>query len=170
MEIDLDKVPILYSAGTLLAYKIAERYYKRHFVWCTTKFNSRTQPITSNPQTICRRYLEQILTSDRHTVEIDKNIVGILTGARINLENSIINEDQYNKIKNMVACAEYESFFPVIYIIYTERVKHKCIKIGKEDCASDISIEYKIESLEDGEFSIISLYDILYGLIEYNIG
>lgn len=168
MDNELDKVPLLYSAGTLLAYKIAKRYYKKHFVWCTTDFSSKKQPVTSNPQTICRRYLEQIITSDRHTVEIDKNIVGILTGAKINFDKGIINEEQYNKIKNMVACAEYESFFPVIYIIYTERVKHKCRRASKEECASDTSLEYKIEDLEDGEFSIISLYDILYGLIDFD--
>lgn len=168
MSNELDNVPLLYSVGTLLAYKIANRYYKRHYVWCTTNFDSKKQPITSNPQTICRRYLEQILTSDRHTVEIEKNKVGILTGAKINFDKGLISKAQYNIIKNIVACAEYESFFPVIYIIYTERVKHKCIRVRKEDCASDTSLEFKIESLEDGEFSIINLYDILYGIIEFN--
>jgi hypothetical protein len=165
---ELDNVPLLYSVGTLLAYKIAKRYYKKHYVWCTIKFDSKTQPVTSNPLTICRRYLEQIITSDRHTVEIDKNKVGILTGAKRNYDDGLISKDQYEKIKNIVACAEYESFFPVIYIIYTERVKHKCIKVKKEECASDTSLEYKIESLEEGEFNIISLYDILYGIIDFN--
>lgn len=73
MGLNVKKNPFLYSVGTQLAYKIAKRYYGNvHYVWRTTKFNSLEQPPTSNPATICKRYLEQIATGDRHTKEIEK--------------------------------------------------------------------------------------------------
>ena len=83
MGMNVRKNPFLYSAGTQLAYIIAKRYYKNiHYVWCTTEFNSPKQPPTSNPATICKRYLEQITTGDHHMKEIDNNKVGILKGAK----------------------------------------------------------------------------------------
>lgn len=167
MGIDADNIPVLYSVGTALAYKISKRYYNNsHYVWCTTKFNSPVQPPTSNPQTICRRYLEQIKTGDRHAYEIDKNKSGILSGAYIKKKEGIINEDQFREIQEIVSRAEYESFFPIIYIIYTDRVKYKCIEVEKFQCASDTSVEYRIEKLEEGEFDAILLKDMLNGIIE----
>lgn len=51
--------------------KIARRYYKNvHYVWCTAEFNVSKQPPTSNLSEICKKYLEQITTGNRHTKEI----------------------------------------------------------------------------------------------------
>ncbi len=48
--IDVDKVPILYSVGTAIAYRINREYYGGiHYVWCTATFHSQTQPTTSDP-------------------------------------------------------------------------------------------------------------------------
>lgn len=160
-------IPVLYSVGTDLAYKISKRYYDNtHYVWCTTKFNSSVQPPTSNPQTICRRFLEQIKTGDRHAFEIDKNKSGILSGAHIKKKEGVITEEQFKEIRDIVSKAEYESFFPVIYIIYTDKVQHKCIEVEKFQCASDNSVEYRIEKLEAGEFDAILIKDMLHGIIE----
>lgn len=112
MEVDVKKNPFLYSAGTQLAYKLAKRYYNNtHFVWCSTKFNMLQQPPTSNPATICKRYLEQITTGDRHSVEIKNNIAGILKGAKAKLNSGVIGKREFNKIRNIVAAADYEAFF-----------------------------------------------------------
>lgn len=112
MGLDISKNPFLYSVGTELAYKIAKRYYNNiHYVWCTTEFNSLKQPPTSNPATICKRYLEQITTGDRHTKEIENNMAGILRGAKAKFDSGVIDKTVYNKIRNYVSGADYEAFF-----------------------------------------------------------
>lgn len=166
MGLDVQKNPFLYSVGTHLAYKIAKRYYKNvHYVWCTTAFNDLKQPPTSNPSTICKRYLEQIATGDRHTKEIENNIAGILRGAKAKLDSGIIGKKEYNEIRSIVSAAEFESFFPVLYIIESEKVKNKCIEVSDADKASADAVEYKIEDLMEYEFEIIFFKDILGGLI-----
>lgn len=167
MGIDLTEAHLLFSVGTYLAYRIERDYYKGvHYVWCTTEFNSKKQPVTSRPLTICRRYLEQITGADRHTSEISNNQLGILTGAKLKYDLGIINEKQYNEIKQIVACSSYESFYPVLYIIYTDKVKDRCIEVPKIDCASDNSIEIKIMELQEDEFSLINFRDILFGITD----
>ena len=167
MGLDVKQTPILYSIGTHLAYKIAKRYYGNvHYVWCTTEFNSPKQPPTSNPSNICKRYLEQITTGDRHTREIENNITGILKGAREKLDSGIINEKEYNEIRSIVSVAEYEAFFPMLYIIRSNDVKNKCKEVSIENKASDNAIEYKIEDLRENEFDAIFFKDILDGIVE----
>ena len=166
MELDVKKNPFLYSVGTLLAYKIAKRYYKNiHYVWCTTEFNSSIQPPTSNPATICGRYLKQITTGDRHTIEIEKNKVGILKGAKTKLSSGVINKKQYNEIRSIVSVADYEAFFPLLYIVESKKVKERCVEVATEDRASDNAVEYKIENLKEDEFEVISFKDILSGVV-----
>lgn len=167
MGIDTNRNPILYSVGTHLAYKIAKRYYNNiHYVWCTTAFNSSKQPPTSNPSRICLRYLEQIITGDRHTKEIENNIAGILRGARAKLDSGVINKKEYNEIRSIVSAAEYESFYPVLYIIKSEKVADKCIEVLKADRASDEAVEYRIDTLMENEFEAVFFKDILDGIVE----
>ncbi len=166
MGLDVNKTPFLYSVGTQLAYKIEKKYYGNiHYVWCTTEFNSSKQPPTSNPATICKRYLEQITTGDRHTKEIENNIVGILKGARAKLNSGVINKSTYNEIRSIVSAAEYEAFFPIIYIIDSKKVKNKYIEVVVRERASDDAVEYRIEDLKENEFEIISFKDILSGVV-----
>ena len=97
MGLDISKNPFLYSVGTELAYKIAKRYYNNiHYVWCTTEFNSLKQPPTSNPATICKRYLEQITTGDRHTKEIENKVFEV----EINKEELKYFQDNY-RVSNL---------------------------------------------------------------------
>lgn len=166
MSINSKKTPILYSINTHLAYSISKRYYNDiHFVWCTTEFNNLKQPPTSNPQTICNRLLEQITKGDNHTKEIEANIAGILKGAKCKLEQKVITEKQFEKIRSIVNVAEFKLFFPLIYLIHTGKVKNKIVEVKKEDCASETSIEYKIEDLKKGEFEIINLEDVLHNIV-----
>lgn len=167
MGLNTTKNPFLYSIGTYLAYKIAKRYYGNvHYVWCTTDFNSPQQPPTSNPATICKRYLEQIATGDRHTKEIDNNMAGILKGAKAKLDSGIINEKAYNEIRGIVSAAEYESFFPMLYIIESKKVKNRCKEVSIVDRASDDAVEYRVEDLKEDEFKVIFFKDILDGIIK----
>ena len=166
MELNTEKNPILYSVGTYLAYIISRRYYGNvHYVWCTTKFNDLGQPPTLNPCKICRGYLEQIVTGDRHARVIGNNITGILTGAEKKFNVGIIDKGEYNAIKDMVSTADYELFLPVLYIIDGRKVKSKCKGGPEADKASDNSVEYVIENLEENEFETIFVRDILSGIV-----
>lgn len=166
MELDVKNNPFLYSVGTQLAYKIAKRYYKNiHYVWCTTEFNSSKQPPTSNPATICKRYLEQITTGDRHAKEIENNIAGILKGAKAKLNDGVIGKKEYNEIRSIVSAAEYEAFFPILYIVESIKVKDRYVEVVVGERASDDAVEYKIEDLQENEFEIISFKDILSGIV-----
>lgn len=166
MGLNCKKNPILYSIGTQLAYKIAKNYYGNiHYVWCTLEFNDIKQPPTSNPSKICKRYLEIISTGDRHAFELNNNMVGILRGAKAKLASKVITQKQYNEIKAIVAGARYESFYPVLYIIQSDKVKNRCVEVPVGDRASDSAVEYKIEDLKENEFEVISFEDVLGGIL-----
>lgn len=157
---------LLYSTCTLLAYRIAKEYYNNvHYVWCTEAFDAALQPGTSNPRTLCTRYLEQIIKNDRHAVEIRNNRTGILKGASEKLKQGVINEQQYKEIAAIVAYAKNEEFYPVIYLINKKAVKKRLKVVEKREAASDSSIEYIIDDLNHDEFEIISVKDILNGVV-----
>lgn len=156
---------LLYSTGTALAYKIAKEYYNNeHYVWCTESFDAALQPGTSNPRTLCSRYLEQILKNDRHAAEITNNKAGILKGAKAKFDQGIINEDQYREISARVAYASNEEFYPVIFIINKRAVKKRLKVVSPDDKASNSSIEYIITDLKRNEFELIRTRDILAGV------
>lgn len=167
MVLDSDKTPLLYSVGTQLAYQIAKNYYGNvHYAWCTSEFSDIMQPPTSNPSKICQRYLDIITKGDRHATDINSNIVGILRGAKEKYKRKIITKEQYEDIMAIVAHAKYENFFPMLYIIQSEKVKHKCKEVPTSDKASDDSVEYLIDDLRTDEFDAIFFQDILSGILE----
>lgn len=156
---------LLYSAGTALAYRIAKEYYNNeHYVWCTESFDAALQPGTSNPRTLCTRYLEQIIKNDRHAPEINNNKVGILKGAAEKLKQGVISTAQHDEISTIVALARNEDFYPVIYLINKKAVKKRLIVVNPTDKASNSSIEYIIPDLKRNEFEIIRMKDILSGV------
>ena len=170
MAIDKNKTPVLFSVGTNFAYKIAKKYYKNvHYVWCACEFNSKSQPPTSNPLTICKRYLEQIKAGDRHSKEIANNKSGVLKGAKIMEDRGVITTKQHKEIKNMVKYAEYEAFLPLIYVIPVDKISNsdiRCIEVPIKDRASDASVEYIIEDLKEDEFQIINFKNLLPDLMD----
>ena len=164
--LDEEKTPFLFSVGTELAYKIAKRYYKSHYVWCSPFFDNRTQAVTSNPASICNQYLSVISTGDRHSEVIDNNKAGILTGATKKYEAGIIDKKQLETIQNAVAAAEYSSFMPVVYVIMTSKIKNKCCEVFGNEKASDESIEYRIEDLQPDEFQLIDIKNVVNGIVD----
>ena len=157
---------LLYSTGTKLSYKINKKYYNNiHFVWCTESFDAALQPGTSNPRTLCTRYLEQIIKNDKHALEISNNKTGILKGATIKLEEGVIDKTQYDEICAKVACAENEDFYPVIYLINKKAVSKRLKIVDSKDKANNTSIEYIIEDLQQNEFELIKLEDVLSGVV-----
>lgn len=166
MALDTKKYPLLYSIGTNLAYMIAKKHYGNiHYAWCTTEFSSIYQPPTSNPSKICQRYLDVISKGDRHAVEINNNIAGILKGAKAKLDSNVISKQQFKIIRYEVANAWYEDFFPMLYIIQSEKVKHKCIEVPMPNRASDDAVEYLIDDLRTDEFDAIFFRNILSGIL-----
>lgn len=168
MALDLSKNPILFSIGTYFSYKINRRYYKNiHYVWCTTAFNNKKQPITSNPQTICKRYIEQVVSGDRHAIEIEANKAGILRGAQAKLNDGIITKEEHDEICQLVNYADYADFLPVLYVIDAKKVGvTRCIEVDEKDKASDASVEYKILDLSEGEYLLIDFKNLLSDYIE----
>ena len=150
----------------MLAYRIAKDYYNNiHYVWCTESFDAALQPGTSNPRTLCTRYLEQIIKNDRHAVEINNNKAGILKGATEKLKQGVINQLQFEEISARVAYANNEDFYPVIYLIKKKAVKKRLLIVNPSDAASNSSIEYIITDLKRSEFELIRVRDIISGVI-----
>lgn len=102
-------------------------------------------------------YLDIISKGDRHSVEIDRNIVGVLQGDKAKSASKVITKKQYDHIGAKVAIARYEDFFFVLYIIQSEKVEHKCIEVPIPDRASDDAVEYLIDDLRIDEFDVIFL-------------
>lgn len=159
--LDESKTPVLFSAGTKLAYCINKYYYGNvHYVWCTDFFHSKYQPITSDPQAICARLIEIISTEDRNAREIEQQKVGILKGAVAKLKEGVISAGEYRIICEMVNGARYSDFTPILYVISSAKVKDKCKMVGMELKASDTSIEYLIPQLSNDEFQVIDFKQV----------
>jgi hypothetical protein len=63
-----------------------------------------------------------------------------------------------------VALADYEAFFPVIYVIPREKFRDaevRCHEVPMEKRASDSSQEYIISDLASSEFTLIDMKNIL---------
>ena len=135
------KIPILFSTGTTLAYKINETYYGGfHYVWCSSLLDSIHQPPTSSPVQICNNYLKAIATHDRHHWVISNNKAGILRGADAKIRKGVITKKQYNEIRSLVASAEFDSFMPIVYIIDTMKSSYKPVPIKKKQVTYRMSI------------------------------
>lgn len=162
MSIDTKKYRFMFSVGTKLAYKIAKRYYGSvHYVWCAVDFDNAEQPPTSNPLTIAKRLMSIVIGGDRHATEIDSNKAGILNGANAKYEEKVIDVNQLNEIKQLVALADYEAFFPVLYVIDTKKVSARSIEVDITNRASDRSIEYKVVDLSENEFQLIDFFSLV---------
>lgn len=167
MAVDANENPVLYSMGTVLAYEIANTYYdNKHYVWCTTKFHSVSQPATSDPYRIGKVYLEHSTTGDRHSPSIIGNIAGVLRGAEMKCKEGIISNEENQLIHRIVNLARYKDFLPVLFIIDTKAVQDRCIEVPAKDRAGTDSIEYIIEDLSSDEFQIIDFSSFLFDIIK----
>lgn len=159
--IDTNKYPLLFSVGTSLAYSVDNEYYNGvHYVWCATKINSFTQPLTSNPISIAKRWLRIVADGDIHVPDVDANTSGILNGAKLKLSNKHITKQDNKAIRSKVAVATYKDFLPVLYVIDTKKVKSRCIEVPPNRVASATSIEYIIEDLQDGEYDLLDIGEL----------
>lgn len=154
---------LLYSTNTLLAWRIANRYYRdRHFVWCTPHVDSnsiipraRTTPPSSCPLEILKRLKQDIERGDRHSSLIRQSCDGIMRGADINLGKKVIDSQQRQYIYDTIAAAQLADFTPLIYVIPVAKVARKIREVPPKDRAHCLSWEYQIESLLPNEFDVL---------------
>jgi len=156
---------VLYSLNTLLAWRIANRYYgDRHFVWCTPHAHSKsvlpramTTPPSSCPLEIAKRLKDDILGNDRHSAIIRQNCDGIMLGADINLKRKVISSQQRQYIYDTVAAAQLPDFSPLLYVIPLAKVIRKLREVPPNERAHSLSWEYQIETLMPDEFDVVEL-------------
>ena len=161
--------PILYSTGTELSYNINMKYYRdRHYVWCTSDFDSQLQPGSSNPRILCMHNIESIIHSDAHSAQIEQNKAGLLRGADAQLNLGTINQDQADEINWLVTHAEFKDFYPIVYIVFSKSAIKRAQLVAAQDSASILSEEYIIPDLSTSEFNLIRMRDIMYNILPPN--
>jgi hypothetical protein len=156
---------ILYSVNTYLAYRISERYYGQHHVWCSPCFDSRssynlgliTNPPTSNPSEIYHNLLAEVQRGDRHSSKIIDNKAGILQGVVYNRGIGVISEEETVEITAVVNNAETRDFKPLLYVIPFAPVASLVIDVPVHERAHPLSTEFRIERLPRALFDIIEL-------------
>jgi len=159
----MEKLPILYSTNTWLAYMIAQRYYKsEHYVWCTPFFDPRRNggrdaavPPTSSPFEVYCSLAEEVSRRDRHSKKIEENRVGILRGANAKKQAGVIDEVQEKDIVSIVSQAEIPDFRPLMYVIPYSVVVDRMREPPPEDKAHPLSAEYVIDQLPRDLFDVI---------------
>lgn len=155
---------LLYSAGSWLAYAIAERFYGGvHYVWCSPFYDGVMAarhinvPPTSSPAELYRNLEEETRRGDRHSALIKQNRRGIENGARAKRTAGIIGELEFDEIQTIVHEAEISEFRPVLYIIPFDRVRENMIDVPIRERASLLSVEYRVEALRNNCFDLLQL-------------
>ena len=155
---------LLYSAGSWLAYAIAERFYGGvHYVWCTPFYDGVTAarhvdvPPTSSPAEIYRNLEEETRRGDRHSALIRQNRSGIRKGARAKHTAGIITQAQLVEIRRIVERAETREFRPVLYLIPFASAGESIVEVPVRERASLLSVEYRLEALRNDCFDLLQL-------------
>ncbi|HKI00593.1 MAG TPA: hypothetical protein VKK31_01300 [Thermoanaerobaculia bacterium] len=153
---------VLYSANTLLAYRINERYYhQNHFAWCAPFFSVSgdsidiPMPPSSTPCDICRKYLDDIQRQDRHSSSIHNNREGLRSGMAAKREAGVITPEQHQEIERIVSEASVGDFRPLLYIIPFNSVRDLIQPVPPHQKAHPFSPEYKIEDLPRSRFDVL---------------
>lgn len=163
MPIDVDKHPYLFSTTTKLADSIDNLFYERkHYVWVALYFdNLDKQAASSNPLTRATDYAKGVMTLDRHSDIILGNIAGVLNGVKYMYNSKKIDKKTRDAITAKINTASFEDFFPMVYVIDTRKVNSRIVPVEPSETARATSPEYKIFDLQDGEFELLDLSDIV---------
>jgi len=156
---------VLYSTNSLLAYRINQRFYGgQHYVFCSPHFSGSsllprdaTNPVTTLPASIYKRYKEEVDSADRHAPTIGLNKMGVRKGAAARRSQGIISREQEVEINAILAAAETSDFMPLIYIVPYELVKAILHPVPVARRAHPLSEEYVIEHLPRELFDVIEL-------------
>ena len=160
----MDHPLILYSANTLLAYSIAERFYRGvHYAWCSPLYDGTRAaahiniPPSSSPAELYRIYGEDARRGELHSESFERNRKGVMGGAKVKLASGVINEEDASEIKEIVARATAYDMRPLLYIIPYDRVADRVKRVPVADRAHPLSVEYRIEELPRDSFDVIEL-------------
>jgi hypothetical protein len=160
----MDHPLILYSANTLLAYSIAERFYRGvHYAWCSPLYDGTRAaahiniPPSSSPAEIYRMYADDARRGDLHSQGFTRNRNGIMLGAKAKLALGVITEADLVEIDDMVARVAPVDMRPVLYLIPFDRVSDRIIRVPVRDRAHPLSVEFRIEDLPRDCFDMIEL-------------
>lgn len=158
----MERPLLLYSTNTLIAYAIAERFYRGvHYAWCSPVFDGTTTaahiniPPTSSPAEIYRNLWEEVRRGELHSAIIDSNRSGVLDGADAKLDAGVISFPQRQEIQKMMERCTTRDFRPVLFIIPYDRVAHLVSDVPVEMRAHPLSPEYRIEALPRDCFDMI---------------
>ena len=164
---------IVYSTNTVLAYRIAYRFYADvHYVWATTCFGAGTMhgklnqssPPTSRPAYRYRALAKESSGDDRHSALIAEQRAGLLRGAEAKLVQGLIDDDQRNEICEIIEEAHPCDFKPLMYVMAYADVAGMMQPVPVKMRAHPMSEEYIIPELPRKLFDII---DLDAGLDEY---
>ncbi len=153
---------VLYSTNTLLAWKVAEHYYRRiHWVWCSPFFRpDRTvseleMPPTAVPGEIYDTLVRHVQADDRHSAVVQQNKIGILKGALSKLRARVITKAQHAEIAELVSLAGPVHFRPRLYVIPFCLVAKLVKAVPLAQRANPLSTEYHVEALPSSLFDVI---------------
>lgn len=157
------KPHVVYSASTLLGYKIAERYYSGiHYVWCAPNNNSDRilgdNPASSDPLEIYWSYRKAVRTGDGHNFQIAANRRGIARGAIAREEQGMIDGRTRDRIIAIAERAEIPEFDPLLYVIPYSLVEDIIKEVDLDDAARLTSLEFVIENLPRNYFDVLQLH------------
>ncbi|MBV9109356.1 MAG: hypothetical protein JO306_08115 [Gemmatimonadetes bacterium] len=155
---------ILYSANTLLAYSIAERFYRGvHYAWCSPLYDGTRAaahiniPPSSSPAELYRIYAEDARRGELHSELFDRNRRGVKGGAKVKRDSGVITDDDVSEIEEIVARATAYDMRPLLYIIPYDRVADQVLQVPVADRAHPLSVEFRIEELPRDCFDVIEL-------------
>jgi hypothetical protein len=155
---------LLFSAGTLLACRINEKYYRgKHWVMCSAYFSRQSvpplgavvMPPSSTPHDICQTLRDDIANGDTHSAKIQKARVGILTGAQNKLRARVITQQQFAEIEVIVQQAPLGEFSPVVYLIPFAGVRNIAQPVPVPQRAHPFSPEFLIPELDRSLFEVV---------------
>lgn len=156
---------MLYSAQTLLAYLINQKYYgERHWVWCSpySGFGSTAAvdaavPPSSSPLAIYRALHEDVKHNDHHSAKIEANRQGLVRGANLKLAAGAIDNLAATEIGEITRLATVADFRPLLHVIPYALVDGATKVVPVAQRAHPLSEEFQIESLSRRSFDIIEL-------------
>ena len=154
---------VLYSASTLLAFRIAQMYYGDvHYAWCSPIFDGREQselepgvPPTSSPYEIYLAFKEEYERSELHSHRMLENRAGVVRGAAAKREAGTINKVQEDEIAAIAEAAGHRLFRPLIFVIPFSPVQELVRPVPALQKASLFSAEVIIPNLPRNCFDII---------------
>ena len=111
--------------------------------------------------TIASDFAKGIVTQDTHNEKIVGNIAGVLNGVNYMYRAKKISSKTRKSIIARLNSATFDDFYPMFYVIDTKKVNARIVPVPAKEGARASSPEYKIFDLQDGEFELIDLSEIV---------